>query len=320
MSAQPRAFRATPEAWIGHLLLPLAFFTLFTFTVVNRAGVNAMVGGLVLSLVVLVLGVRALLPMLRDVLHLDRRSMRGSLGGRTFEVYWTEVIAAWIVRQDRQELLCLGTQNGTLIVPLRYFDGPRLWEYVRAVVSPAALHESAIQRLPDYREWAAARKTALDAAAQPGIGPRPVTDHWIMQVIGWSGITFFMFGALDSYARHEIVAALILLGLAGLSVLMLLSWGITEFTQAGVERSTLFGCWHIAWDEVRRVEIDPADLVMVLVGDDRALALPGPAVWNQSGKPEALAMLLAQVEKYNIPLERTPFALFKISRNTRQKK
>ena len=320
MNPQPRTFRATVEAWIGHLILPVVFFTLLTFTAAETTDLNPLVGGLALSLVLVVLVVRVLLPMLRDKLHLDRRSIKGIIAGRTFEVYWSDIIAAWVVRQKRTELLCLGTRDGTLIIPMRFFDGPRLWEYVRGVVSPAALQETAIQRLPDYREWAAARKSALEEAAQPGNGPRPITDHWIMQVIGWAGLTFFMFGAYDSYARSEIAATLVLLVLAGVSLVMLLSWGITEFSPAGVERSTLFGCWRITWEQVRRVEIDPADLVMVLVGEDRTLALPGPAMWNAAGKSEALAMLLAQAEKHGIPLQRTPFALFKISRNTRLKK
>ena len=98
---------------MGHLLLPGVFYTLLTFTAVSRTGLNPWIGGLMLSILVLMLGMRVLLPMMRDVLHLDRRSIRGNMGGRVFELYWTEIIAAWIVRQNRQEMLCLGTATGT---------------------------------------------------------------------------------------------------------------------------------------------------------------------------------------------------------------
>lgn len=43
---EPSTYRATKEAWLGQLLLPLAFFAVLTFTALWQTGMNPWVGGL----------------------------------------------------------------------------------------------------------------------------------------------------------------------------------------------------------------------------------------------------------------------------------
>lgn len=91
--AESRTFHATLEAWLGQLLLPAVFFALLTYTAVNAGGLNPWVGWSGLSALGLYAAVDYLLPMLRDWLHVDTRSMEGSFDGRYFHVYWSEVLA-----------------------------------------------------------------------------------------------------------------------------------------------------------------------------------------------------------------------------------
>lgn len=314
-TVKPRTFRATLDAWLGQLLLPLTFFTVLTVTSVNALELNPWIGGIGLCVLALVASLDYVLPMLRNWVQLDSRSIEGNFNGRYFHIYWSEVLAAWVYERRRRRFLCLGTRDGTLVFPMRFFDDTGLWERVRASVAPAALSAQAIQRLPDYRKWESARAHALEGAE-----PSTVTDHWLIQVLGWSGMTFFFFGLISALRVGMYSEVALFGGLILLCGVMLLSWGLTEFTAQYVERYTLFGGWRMEWDEVRSIEVDPLDLVMVLVGDQGQMAITGPWLWASANKKAALAMLLAQAEKRRIPIRRTAWAMFKVSRRTKARK
>ena len=96
-----RTFRATTEAWLGQLCLPMVFFVLLTVTAVNAAGLSpwtAFIGLIVLGLVA---ALDYALPMVRNWMLLDDRSVEGSINGRHIHVYWTEVLAAWMIERQR---------------------------------------------------------------------------------------------------------------------------------------------------------------------------------------------------------------------------
>ena len=121
-TAEPRTFRATTEAWLGQLVLPLAFFVMLTLTATNAAGLNPLVAEAGLGLILLIAALDYVLPMIRNWLLLDKRSIGGSYNGRNFEIYWSEILAAWIFERGRRSFLCLGTRDGTFVLPLRFFD------------------------------------------------------------------------------------------------------------------------------------------------------------------------------------------------------
>lgn len=333
----PRTYRATLDAWIGQLVLPAAFFTLLTITAVNHTGLNPWLGGLGLSVLALIAGYQYLLPMLHSWVRIDERSIEGQVNGRYFYLYWTEIAAAWMFDQFYRQYLCLGTRDVTLVIPLRFLDQAEIWDWVSALASPEALTAEAMTRLPDYQRWSARRallagKAALEldddgdnSAADAPRAEKPrlentVADHWLIQVVGWSVLTFAMLWALEAveaghYAQAGLLALLLLPG-----VLLLLGWGLTEFTPVSVERYTLFGRWQMRWDAVRRIEISSLGASMVLIGDDCQLAIPGPVLWTGTCRHKARSMLLAQAEKRGIPIERTPWATFKFSRRFRMPK
>lgn len=317
--ADPRTFRATTEAWLGQLLLPVCFFTLLTITAMNAAGLNPVAAGIGLALLAVLVTFTYLVPMVRNWLCLDGISIEGSLEGRYFQVYWHEILATWLYEDRRKRFLCLGTREGTLIIPLRFFDHAAIWKMVRCFVSPAALEENAIERLPDFQDWEQARgKGREDATEKPE--PCRVSDHWTLQVIGWAGVAFFAFGAIEAWGTGSLAQAIFYLTLAAASLVMLLSWGVTEIGPEQIQRFTVFGRWAMPWCEVRWIEIDLIDMVIVLVGDNRRLVIPGPGIWNFTGKREMMRTLLRQVEQRGLPLRRNPLAIFQFSHNTRAKK
>lgn len=313
--ADPRTFRATTEAWLGKLLLPLCFFILLTITAMSAAGLSPVAGGTGLILLAVFVTFDYLVPMARNWLCLDGISIEGSLDGRYFHVYWHEVLATWLYVDRRKRFLCLGTRDGTLIIPLRFFDYAAIWNMVRSVVSPAALEECAIERLPDFHNWEQAR-----GQTQNDPDPRRATDTWLMQVIGWSGVAFFTFGSIEAWGAGSLAQMVFYMIMVAISLVLLLSWGVTEIGPEQISRFTVFGRWAMPWSEVRWIEVDLIDTVIVLVGDNRRLVIPGPGIWNGSGKREMMRMLIMQMEQRGLPMRRTPLAFFRFSRNTRAKK
>lgn len=305
-------FRATLEAWLGQMLLPLVFFLVLILTVMARIDLPVWVGGLGLGLLVVVVTVQYGMPMLRHWLRVDERSLEGFYRGQYFEIFWGEVLAAWIWENHRQPFLCLGTRQGTFILPLRFFDVCAVWEQVQKHVPPAALEADAMLHLPDFQRW---------QAIVPEVSARgaAVTDHWIVQMIGWAGLTSALFITAEKLLEGAWLWMGVCLLLTGLFTWWLARWGITELNNGGVERHTLFCVWHINWDAIRWVEMDPWEGTLVLAGDDRCLVLPGPLFWSLGDcKQAALAQLMNNLTARHIPIRRTPLALIRrSSRNCR---
>jgi hypothetical protein len=310
---EPRTFRATAEAWLGKLLLPVVFFILLTLTAVKHSGLNMVAAGVGVFLLLLLAATDYVLPMLRTWVTLDERTIEGSVNGRTFRIYWTEVLAAWVSHCKGRRYLCIGIKDGTLILPLRFMDQYALWKMVRVMVRPEALEESAILKLPDFREWVDER----DKAACLGGEPRAVSDHWAIQVVCWGGMAFSAVLAFGFYRAGDFASTALLAGMIGLCALLITRWGINEIGPEAVARSTMFSSSSIQWSEVRWIEIDPLNSVIVLVGDECQLAISGPGLWSGADKLDALSIIISQAEHRKIPLRRTFGALLRTTRRAR---
>lgn len=311
-SGDMHTFRATTEAWLGQMLLPLLFFSLLIVTTVNFGGLNPWLGGAGLSFLALVAALGYALPMARNWLKMDSRSVQGSFNGRPFHLFWSEVLAAWTYEARRRRFLCLGTREHTHVLPLRFLNEAAIMEQVRCWAPPAALEENAMKRLPEFQQWDTLRSQML--ADMP---PTVVADHWLLQAGGWAGLTFFLFLANSAVQSAQLAQAGLSAFLAALCGLALVRWGYTDWDARRVERYTLLGRWRMAWEDVRRIEVDPFDMTLVLIGDDRQLAMTGPLLWLAANRKSALALMLAQAEKRGIPLQRTPLAVLKGSHGTR---
>ena len=312
--ADPRTFRATVTAWLGQLTLPVVFFGLLMVTCARAGALSPLVAAICLGVISFFAVRDYLLPMARDWLRVDRLKIEGNINDQWFEMYWTEILAAWIFEHRRRRFLCLGTREGSYMISLRFFDQAAVWACVRASVPPTALREDAIHRVPDYQDWMWRREQVLQSAT-----PYVVTDHWLVQIVAWASLLCFVLGAVGALqSRLNLLAGGFIL-LAVLSVRALLAWGVTEFSAEAVRRHTLLGGWTLRWEQVERIELDPLDSVLVLVTDDCQKVLPGPGVWSGSRR-EALSLLLAQVEQHGIPMRRSPLAALKFSRRIRSRR
>lgn len=309
---EPMFFRATKEAWLGQLLLPLVFFLVLILTVMARTDLPVWVGALGLGFLLTSVIFRYAMPMLRHWIRLDARSLEGFYRGQYFEVFWGEVLAAWVWENHRAQFLCLGTRQGTIILPLQFFDDRAVWQAVQHCVPPAALEADSLLRLPDYQRWQAVAPKVNAAATA-------VVDHGLVQIFDWVGLTVAIFAA----SQYLLTAAWVGLGVSlvfvGLFALLLTRWGVSEFSRTGVVRHTLFEHRAIAWDAIRWVEMDPVEGTLVLVGDDCRLVLSGPLFWSSgAGKQAALALLMTELAERRISIRRTPLALLRLSSRTRR--
>jgi hypothetical protein len=287
---------------------------LLTLTAVRAAVIHPWVAALGLGLFAFFAVRDFLVPMLRNWLSLDRLSIAGSLNGEKFQFYWSEILAAWLYERRRRQFLCLGTRDGSMMIPLRFMDQRAIWECVCANVAPEALREDAIRRLPDFQDWVWRRDQVLQSPT-----PHVVTDHWLSQMVAWGSLTCFILGLVGALQDGQPLLAGSFALLAGASLRLLLGWGVTEFTPETIRRHTLFGGWEMDWAQVERIEMDPLNSVMVLVSAGYQRVLPGPGLWSGSRRA-ALGLFLAQVERLGIPVRRSPLALLKFSHRIRKGK
>ena len=300
---------------MGKFLLPFFFFGLVVVTLVNVGYIHPALGGLML-LGLLVVGLYGYaLPMILNWLKMEPNGVSGSINGRRFHIFWSEVLATWMIKRGGQPFLCLGTSQGTAMIPLRFMNTEAVWRGVRAHVSPSALESTAVQRLPDYRQW----NTARASLVSDEVAPRQVMDHWILQIMGWGGLGFFILASVQAWRNGSPEMLWLYAPLSLVSILLICNWGITEFDGEGVQRRTMTGSWSIRWDELERVEIDPLETLVVLEGAKKRLVISGPSLWARSGLRDALTLLQAQCEHRHVPIRHSMRALLKYSRNTRVK-
>ena len=308
-------FRATPEALIGKFALPFTFFGLALYTWVHYFHIDpfwGMAGGLILAFI----GVsRYILPMAFNWMRMDAATLEVNLSGRHFQVYWHEILAAWMLLQGQSPYLCLGTRLGTVMLPLRFLNVNRIWGEVCQRVPPKALEADAMEHLPDYLEW----EDRIERLVNEPLAPQQIVDHWIMRVAGWAGLTFFTSVSVDALLTGQGNLFALFIGPTLLAGISIFNWGVTIFDSEGVTRRTMIGTWRIRWDELRRVEISPLNIWLVLEGRKKRVALSGPALWPGAEREEMLTILRAQAEHRHIPLQRTVTSLFKPSRNSRTK-
>ncbi len=318
-AAEPQTFRATTEAWIGQLLLPLFFFVGLVYTAANQGILSPWIGVLLVALINILFAFEYLRPMLRNWLKTDERSIEGSLNGRYFQVYWREILAVRMLPGRRPRTLLIGRRGGTLAIPLRFLDDQTIWEVVQAAVPPAALAEDAIRSLPDRRLWEAAgpsRSAAREGAAvkTPGIVP----DHWLVQVIGWCGVTVCLYRAARAWANGDLLVVLVLAVLVGGCFLLLMNWGVTEAGPARLTRYTLFGGRSMLWDDICQIEVDPTTSVLVLSDACQQIVIPGPGPLGRGMRRALLRTILSEAETRGVPVRRTVWALFRVSHRMRR--
>ncbi len=262
----------------------------------------------------------------RTRLDLDVQGLRGRIRRRSFDVRWSEVLALQQVRDDRKGVfLYIATSDRFDWLSLEGLNVVAVWRAVTQLAPAAVLADDAFDRLPAVQAAKAARATLLDGTAGP---VRVRVVRWI----GWLGLLsavflgfllIKLFGGdfsrlltLDAWPLWLVL--LFFLGmLAGSFYLVYVALAVIELgPQAVCVRAPLGLTYKIRWDEVLQAESDGQG-TLVLTGKGRRLTLLGPPFWRTSDRDTGTAALYGHLEAHQIPLKRSPWAQFKVSKGTR---
>ena len=144
-----------------------------------------------------------------------------------------------------------------------------------------------------------------------------VIKHTPLKVVGWGGVAFAFFcmaGAWNAGARPT---SLLFLGFGVLSSYLILSSGSMQVDSDFIRYYLPLRSHQITWNEVQYIEIDRGGGSMVFVGDNKKLAVNGPAVWSGRDRFDVSQLIATQIDRYGIELRPTEKAMFRLSRNTK---
>jgi hypothetical protein len=313
LSLPPQHFRPTIDAWIGRVILPAAFLLVLGVTALNLAAARPGLMWLLLALLptIGVVGGAYAVPIILGKIVVDRQGILANVDGLHLKLAWKEVRAAHIVVQGHEPYLMLGIGSGLYVLPLRHFAITPIWEAVQFFAPEEAVHPEAEKKYE--------RKDANEGISPDlwMVGILRVSDHRglsIAAVLGMAGfLTLFGIGLFT----HQPGAG-IYLAFSVLYMLVLTGIGTTDMDPKGVTRRTILGTSRILWDELSAVETGPFSLRIVLEGmRGQRMVMFGPPMWSGVDAVRAVHFFALQISTRRLPRRRSLFALFKISRNTR---
>lgn len=144
-----------------------------------------------------------------------------------------------------------------------------------------------------------------------------VIKHTPCKVLGWIVVAFCVFAIVGSWNAGAYNASLLFLVFAGLGVYLILGSGSMHLDSDYITYHLPLRSYQIKWNEVRHIEIDAGGGNMVFAGDDKRLAVIGPAFWSGKDKIYLHKYMNEQLDKYNLEVRVTAKAMFRLSKNTR---
>ena len=139
----------------------------------------------------------------------------------------------------------------------------------------------------------------------------------LLRVIGWIGISFFLFCTIGSWRAGAGKVVWLFVLFVGLGVYLLLESGTLEMNSEIITYRTPLARHRIRWDEVTRIELDRMGSTMVFWGENKRLVALGPYYWQGPDRTDMLLLVAAQMDKLGISYQQSERAMFRRSKNTR---
>lgn len=144
-----------------------------------------------------------------------------------------------------------------------------------------------------------------------------VIKHTPLKVVGWAGVAFAFFCTVGAWNGGARPTSLLFLGFGALSSYLILGSGSMHVDSDFIRYYLPLRSYQMKWSEVQYIEIDRQGGNMVFVGENKKLAVNGPAVWFGRDRFDAGQLIAAQIDRYGIELRPTEKAMFRLSRNTK---
>ncbi len=251
---------------------------------------------------------------LRTRVRLDAQEISGQIGAQTFHLPWADIRAVWTSSDNIPEVLFLGSNEIIIAVPLRYLDGPSLCKAVFSRVPQEVAAADSYKKLPQYIRWQKESAAFLASLAHP----LRVNFYRWEKIIGWiflglGGVIYLLMASQRSVAGQWSALVLVIPGyLLALSVS-----GWLEMDPFRLRVKKWHGEYGIEWKDVRGVLISPAGEAIVMIGEEKLLALPGPGKWYGPNQRALKILFMARLQQLRLPLQQSYKALWLWSRRTR---
>jgi hypothetical protein len=148
------------------------------------------------------------------------------------------------------------------------------------------------------------------------IKPLRVT-HPIVRGLYWIVVVLFAYLSMLAIVTHQLSSLPGFVFFLGLGILLLFLYGTTEWDTERIRYHAVAGSYDMCWNTVVRIEVDPYRTTMVFHGDNQRLVIPGPLFWSGRQKAAVKALLQQQVGRYQIAVRETPWAAYKLPKNTK---
>ena len=314
--------RATAKSWGIKLCvsapIPLVFFAFgsaFLYFESNMADGRFwfVVVMIVLYAIELVTGI---LPLLRNKIVIDDKTISGRINKERFRLRWKEVIAVWDSTTQNRPCLNVGARDGKVTIPLKFFDEKLLRDLIRLHVEPEAFEKDAIKRMPGYHGRNAANKRIIEQAADEKLR---VGGNAFLKGLGWVFMLFFLYLAVWCWLTGKGAVSLLFLIIAALQTYLILATGSIEMNRDYITRITPISRREIGWDEVIEIETDWNEGTLVFIGPNKRLKTLGPTFWSGRDKERMLRLFSAQIETRGIDVKRRYTVIWRLTKNTKIK-
>ena len=148
------------------------------------------------------------------------------------------------------------------------------------------------------------------------VKPLHVT-HRVVRAISWIVVVVFAYFSMLTIVTNRLSTLPGFLFFLGLGILLLFLYGSTELDSERIRYHAVVGSYEMYWEAVVRIEVEPYRTSMVFHGDHQHLVIPGTLFWSGRQKAAALALFQQQIGRYQIAARETPWAAYKLPKNTR---
>ena len=135
--------------------------------------------------------------------------------------------------------------------------------------------------------------------------------------MGWITVAFSLFCSVGAWSAGDYRPSLLFLIFGALGGYLILGSGSMLVDATFITYHLPLRSYEIKWKEVRYIEIDAGGGNMAFVGDNKRLAVIGPAFWSGKDKIYIQKLVGEQLDKYEIEVRVTAKAMFRLSKNTR---
>jgi hypothetical protein len=315
-------FRTTAKRWVIKLCvstpIPLFFFAFggaFLYFESNTADGRFWFVVVIIALYVIEL-VTGILPLLRNKIVIDDRTISGRINKERFRLRWKEVVAVWDSMTQNGPCLNVGAHNGQVAIPLKFFDEKPLRDLISLNVSPEAFGKDAIKRMPGYHVRNAENERVIRQAAEESLR---VGGKVFFKLLGWLFALLFLYLSGWFWLTGKGAVSLLFLLLSALQTYLILATGSIEMDRDSITYITPISIRRIGWDEVIEIETDWNEGNIVFIGANKRMNAPGPTFWSGKDKERMLRLFSAQIETRGIDMKRRYTVIWRLNKNTKIK-